>query len=245
MTPRPEELMKRIREQAEACGGWMDIPLVGADQEPFAGPGGNHLRVARNPFMLWALKDFDYAAHDKVRPIWEPVSPPGFRMKADAPLHTDWVLSAGLLDGEEYGLLSAGRDTYAAAVARSVCNTQWDLTRQMSTAQFVVLAKGSHKKISGPAVWAQPNIAVPAGSIAIAPDASPAYQLAMQAACASDKRGASGAIICETGSQIAHLAKVSRELDCTVLMLPGARRRFQPGTYLDIDMVARTISPQL
>ena len=225
---------------------------VRTDTAPFLGPSRRLFnlqlgaRQARRKFSaVWAytpLKDFDWEAHGREVPAWDPVSPKGFREQEDAPVHTDWVLSAGLRNGEEYGLLSGRRTSYAAAVARSVCQLQFDLVREFSSADFVALARGRHKRIEGEVVFARPNHTVPAGSVAIAPTAGVEYQAAMVAACRPGPRGP-GAIICEQGSQLAHLAKVSRELDCTVLMLPRARRRFAPGTMLLIDMSSRRLVP--
>ena len=54
--PSADELAERIAHQAEERGGWMKIDLMGADGHKYSGPEGGAIKVARNPFVLWALK---------------------------------------------------------------------------------------------------------------------------------------------------------------------------------------------
>ena len=237
------QLIRKIREQADANGGWLDILLRQFDGSPYVGPGSSTIRVARNPFILWALAEFNYERHGRQRPSWQIVCPDGVRMPGDSGLHSDWVLSAGLLDGEEYGLLQTPRVPRNVCIVLGINHAQSKLLREWSSASFVTLVRGQSARIFGRVVHPQPGQAVAPGSVAIVPQASPAYQAAMLSACGEDAQGNPGAIICELGGPMTHLASIGRESRCTVLRLEGAMRRYPAGCFVSIDLASGTVEP--
>lgn len=234
-------IIPKIHEQADTLGGWMHWPLLELDGSKYTGPGESEIRVARNPFTLWALGNFEFERHGRQRPQWTVISPDGVRSLVDSGLHTDWVLSAGLVNGEEYGLVQTPWVHRHACIARAIDREQAKLIREWSGASFVTLARGDQRTIYGKVVHPRPTEPVPPGSIAIIPQASPAYQAAMLSACSEGQWGQRGAIICEQGGPLAHLATVGRESRCTVLRLDDALSRFRPGAYVEIDLTAGTL----
>lgn len=232
---REEGWRAAIAQQAAAHGGWLELTLDSPEGNPFT---GQVLRVPHNPFLLWALRGFDFEAHGKERPEWSNVCPMGAKMMMDNPDHSDWMVGAGVSLSDTY---SHDETSYASVVTRSAFRLRGELVEEWTGAQFVALARGSRKRIYGVATFPKPNQAVEPGTIAIVPTAGPEYQLAMESACKPDEFGNSGAIICNTGGKLAHLAIVGREFDCTVLMLSNATKRYHDGQYIDIDMEAGTI----
>ena len=79
-------LKSRIRGQADAAGdaGWLEIPVDGIDRPV--------IRVPRGAFEQWSI---GYARVPGVAP-WITVCPMGLKQGFDDPLHSDWMLGAGL-----------------------------------------------------------------------------------------------------------------------------------------------------
>lgn len=235
-----EGYRQRIAAQADTHGGWLTLSLRLRDgSAPQTGP--TQVRVPKNAFLLWCLKGFDFEANAKERPVWSPVCPQGMKMTMDDPYHSDWMLGAGLDLDETYSL---DDNSLGARVMSAAFGLRATLVEEWTQAQFVTLAKGTRRWISGEVVFPSPNEGVPAGSIAVVPHAGPEYQLAMESAC-EDSSSGPGAIICATGGKLAHLAVVGRELDCTVLMIPDAMTRFKPGDRLSINLQDGVLHPVL
>lgn len=226
---------RRVREQANQHGGYMDLPLLDENHEPFK--PAQTLKVPRNPFLLWCLRHFAFEANGKERPQWSVVCPMGLKMVTDDPLHSDWMLGAGESIDNAYEHDPASRWDI---VMRSAHSLRATITEEWTQAQFVVLAKGKERYFSGTVVKPEPNEAVPEGSIAVVPSAGPQYQLAMETACEGG-----GVLICDTGGKLAHLAIVGREFGCTVLMVPDATKRFREGQILSVDMDNGTVHSHL
>lgn len=86
-------LVEAVREQAQRCGGYYRLPLVGSEAQSCEA----FLDVPRNPFLLWVLRGFAFERFGKPRPFWETViSPRGLKTPGDDPLHSDWMVGAGL-----------------------------------------------------------------------------------------------------------------------------------------------------
>lgn len=220
-----------VREQADRVGGYMEVPLLDEHYQPLA--PAQTLRVARNPFILWCLRHFDFEANGKERPEWSLVCPMGLKTMMDDPFHSDWMLGAGETFEDAYSQHPISR---WAVVYRSANSLRSEITKEWTKAEFVVLAKGTRRWFNGEVVLPRPNEGVPPGSIAVVPMAGPQYQLAMETACSKG-----GVIICDAGGKLAHLAVVGREFGCTVLMMPGATKRFRAGQRLSVDMDEGTV----
>jgi len=226
---------KAVRDQANLHGGYMDLPLRDENNEKLK--PAQTLRVPKAPFLLWCLGHFDFEANGKERPTWSVVSPMGLKCQMDNPYHTDWMLGAGETFEDAY---SGDKTSRWEVVQQSASIVRYDVTKEWTKAEFVVLSKGTRSWFSGEVVMPAPNKAVPAGSVAVVPFAGPQYQLAMETACQDG-----GVLIADTGGKLAHLAVVGREFGCTVLMLPDATKRFKEGQQLFIDMDEGTVYNRL
>ena len=229
---RLQEIAEAVKTQAKEKGGFYRLNLEDGIGKPYAAQPV--IEVPRNPFLLWALRGYDFERFGKKAPEWDAMSPQGLKMLFDDPYHSDWILGAGLPLEDVY---DHGEKTLTSIVMSSAILEQFKLVKEWTGMEFVTLAyPGEPRYFSGPVVIAKPNQPVPAGSIAIAATAGPEYQFAMETACQPDKYGSKGLIICATGGKLAHLATVGREFKCTVLMVPDAVEKYQTTRCVSVDM---------
>lgn len=221
------DIRKKVTEQADKIGGWITLDLTkqpgyAEDVHP------KSIRVPKNPFLHWALRRFDFEGMGKSPPPWDLVSYSGMKMMMDDPYHTDWWIGAGLDLDNAYERRGDSLETIANSAAFS---EMFEINREWSKSDFVILAGcGSDVNVYAEIHHPKPNKTVPAGSIAVVPHAGPEYQNAMMSANKKDKHGNRGMIICETGGKLAHLAVVGREMECNVLMVPNALKKFKTGS---------------
>ena len=227
-----QRMQAQVREQAALMGGYYELHIKGPKGERYA-PRPT-LQVPRNPFLLWALRGFDFEVNGKERPAWVPVCPMGWKLPLDDQNHSDWVLGAGLDIDATYG---SDEGSFEKLVQSSAYEERARLVQEWTGSEFVVLARGPHKYLCANVVVAKPHQRVPAGSIALAATAGQEYQLAMESANCEDAYGNRGVLICATGGKLAHLAIVGREFKCTVLMVPNAVERFGNMNLMSIDFV--------
>lgn len=231
-TQRLAKIAETVKTQAKEKGGFYRLELKDDIERPYA-PRPS-IEVPKNPFLLWALRGYDFERFGKKAPEWDVVSPQGLKMSFDDPYHSDWILGAGLSLEDAY---AHDEKTLGSVVMSSAVREQFKLVKEWTQMQFVALAyPGKPRYFSGQVIVAEPNKPVPAGSIALAATAGPEYQLAMETACQPDQYGAKGLIICATGGKLAHLATVGREFKCTVLMVPDAVEKYRTTRCLSIDM---------
>lgn len=235
----------QVKEQADKCGGWYTLRLAD-ERNPNYVPAS--IEVPRNPFILWALRGFRFEDYGKERPEWTCVAESGWKMGGDNPLHTDWMLGAGVPLEDAYArddVDENGQEVLASRVRGASFSAAATLVDEMTGVEFVILAGGGegseHDWVGGDVVHAQPNKPVPAGSVAIAPHAGPEYQLAMISANKKNSHGRYGVLICETGGKLAHLAVVGREQNCTVLMIPDALKKYKNGDHVFICLGDKTV----
>jgi len=234
---RLELCRKAISAQADAEGGWMELKVTDREGDPIPGQAAT-LRVPRNPFLLWCLNGYDFENHGKERPSWQPVCPRGMKMYGDDPHHTDWMVGAGLDPESAY---EADPASYAARVQASAYLLRTRIYSEWCQADFVILARGKQDRLYGEVVFPKPGEAVPPGSIVVIPHAGPEYQATLVSACKADQSGRAGAVICEVGGRLAHLAVVGREFGHTLLLLQNAMRRLKPGTLVTLDLIERKL----
>lgn len=223
-------LQKAVIDQAEKCGGFYDLPLM-KNGEPWT--ERRFIRVPKNPFILWALRNVDFEAHGHQRPEWKHISERGMKMGGDDPHHTDWMLGAGIPLDKTY---DNDENSLAYIVRHSSFLACDELMKEYTGHQFTVLSKGAQSTFIGDVVFPKPNERVAPGSIAVVPHAGPEYQLAMETANMENSFGRRGCLIAETGGKLAHLAVVGREFKCTVLMMPGVMSMYSIGDTVEIDM---------
>lgn len=232
---------KRICEQAEQHGGYMRLELTKPDGTPYS---PNFIDVPKNPFIKWCLRHFNYENYGKTEPVWENVAPHGFKMMNDDPNHTDFVIGAGVDPREAYD--HADRDeadcSLGAALMDAAYTIRGDIVKEWTQVEFSFLAKSSDKYITGKVVRAQRGKPVPAGCIALCEDASVDYHMVLETINDGRERGA---IICQTGGKLAHMATVGREYDVMVLLVPDALTKYRPDDLLFIDLKTMTISTHI
>jgi len=236
-------LGNKVREQADKVGGWIEIPLITDDGKPW--DKQKTLRVPRNPFLRWAMRDnFNFEDYGIDVP-WAWVAGSGWKMANDDPNHTDWMLGAGIPLEEAYDRSRADKEvTLGQIVRNSSIHHRHALVKEYTAREFTVLAGDPRRTTCyGPVVHPGPGERVPPGSIAIVPNAGPDYQLAMETANMETPDHKRGLIICETGGKLAHLAVVGREYKCVVLMLPNALKLFQPPRDVWVDLREGRIEP--
>ena len=222
-----------IQKQATAGDGFLDLNLLDAEENTVS-----LLKVPVGPFMRWVLQDIPEELGIPM-PTWQPVCPSGLKMVGDNPYHSDWVLGAGLPLENAYEIDSPEQ--------KAAWRKREDLLKKLCSFECVVLSgKGS---VFGEVVHPKPGERVSPGSIAVIPHAGPEYQLALESACSEGR----GAVICEIGGKLAHLAIVSRELSAKLaqggsdlgarlVMQSGALSKYAEGSGLMVDCDNHTIT---
>jgi phosphohistidine swiveling domain-containing protein len=237
----------RVVEQADKTGGWYELPLRSEELPDYNPP---FVRVPKNAFLRWALRGFRFEDFGKTPPEWDNVAPSGWKMSMDDPYHTDWLLGAGIdLDEayeHKYDWKTKNQNiSLGEAAMKAAYNVKGDIVKDWTGVEFSFLARGDTDYVSGTIVHAKPNQKVAAGSIAIVPNAGPDYYITMMSACKPGEHDRQGAIICETGGKLAHLSITGREQKCTVLMVPGALKKYRDGDFLSIDLDSGKITLSL
>jgi phosphohistidine swiveling domain-containing protein len=218
MRDRCEAARAAVVAQADAQGpdGWMEIVA-----------GERRLRVPRAPFEHWALRR---CGADHLAPPWKTCSVPGMKAgmsHGDDPLHTDWMLGAGLdvridhwygpkADGE---LVAAALDALGAVQLERLgfpCNV---LAGTGSATGRAFVATHGRKDLPEP------------GDILVLPDSTPQWLEHVLAACADGQ----GAVIVARGGALAHLVVEARVSGCRIVRVPGAAMVYVEGQTVRVD----------
>ncbi len=221
-----DQLTSDIRRQADEAGldGWTEIPVP-----KVVSPSGT-LRVPRGAFEHWAT--WRSGGEHLAKP-WRRVSPQGVKQNSDDPLHTDWMLGAGLdprsmredlgVPGRAEALTQAAYAAYAAVERR-------------------LLGFDCSVLLAGPAVtgrcWhpAGPGDDVPPTDadgppVAVLADARPDW-LDLVARTFD----AGGAVVVERGGGMAHLVTELRGSGKGPLVrMPKALRLYPEGSLVSVD----------
>jgi hypothetical protein len=203
-----------IQEQADKTGGFMELLVQEWSGEE------HFIKVPMVPFMKWASRDIPMKVRDAL-PEWKPVCPQGMKMPNDNPLHTDWWVGCGLNPRGAYDMQHpVNRAAYRFSSGLAYTHG----------ADFVKLAgKGV---AFGQVFFPKPNEAVPAGAIAVVPNAGVDYEIALFSACKSGH----GAVICEVGGKLAHLATVARESQARLVLVDNAMKTFVEGEFVSLNL---------
>jgi hypothetical protein len=220
------DIRKAVREQAGPVEGQGWLTLRNREKN-------KAWRVPAAPFMYWSLVR---RLPEVARALeWQTVSPPGMKLMMDLPQHTDWLLGGmELSDGgsRDLSLETDYRGNDAAdLLAATAYDRAFDIER-LETAKICGLDTGFHVlsigacAVRGVVVHPEEDVEVPVGSVAIVPDASPRWAIAVMSAAA---------VIVEVGGELAHIVQVGRERNIPVYRVPDALDRWAPGTILMLD----------
>jgi len=202
-----EERRRKILEQNAARG-------FGLRRVDFGEDVGVR-EVPEAPLVRWALAR---TLSPELAPEWDPVCPQGVKMMGDDPVHSDWVVAAGL---ENVDLMERGKR-----------DLQTDLMLQIQKEwlglETAVLVAG-RESASGTIVFAKPDTPCGPNDVAVIPNAGPQYM---------DVARNAAAVIALKGGAMSHLAVNGLEEGFLILRDPYAKRRFREGDVVSLD--ART-----
>ncbi|AUR96797.1 PEP-utilizing enzyme [Vibrio phage 1.232.O._10N.261.51.E11] len=175
-------------------------------------------KVPRKPLENWALQRTK-AQHLAAK--WETVSDSGWKMYADDPNHTDWVIGAGIDPADIY---DGKKDVNDAA-------SEWayEFQKKMTKGNIAVLVPMRKSKLEAQVQHPLQDDKV-TEDIVVIPDCTTKW---IKVAKQVGKRG--GIIIAKTGGQMSHLVMNGEEYGVTVLMHPKADTLFKRGCYVEID----------
>lgn len=200
-----EQLQERIRVQAEKNGGFFDL-VVPYKNNPIT------YSVPYEPFKAWALNDYWTTT-------WIPVSPEGYKMACDSPIHTDWIVGAGIPIDSVYD-----HDENPLQLAI------WDKVHEIVEAynkEFTVISgngKACGKVVHiGPLTEKDAQEALKGNEIIIIPSLHPTYLSVAKRALA---------IISEQGGALSHLAQ---EHNLSIMRIHDARKKYLEGNIVTLD----------
>lgn len=222
-----KDIQEAVNKQASEKGGW--INLENDDGEIIT-------IVAKHPFYRWALKnsgvDIDYLYP------WDTVSPHSMKMINDDPNHSDWMIGAGC-DLDEYNDWNKPYDpnSISAVSYDKRMDIQWDELKFESMVLCNggkvkgrikhVLSLESYLKEKEPFKnpnysCTNPDMVLP-DDIIVVPHAGVDFELAFLEAT---KSGAGG-VITVIPNKVAHLCKIARERNVTVMCDPDALEKYE------------------
>ena len=218
-----EALKARIRAQADAAGdaGWLEIEVDGIDTHV--------VRVPRGAFEQWSI---GYAQAPGVAP-WETVCPMGLKQGFDDPLHSDWMLGAGLpLDAMK------SNDDLSDSIYRARADVERRLLQREASVLFAGpdVEEGVSIHPADPADMgcldrAEEKFGCP---VLVLPDLRPDW---LALVIAAFERG--GAVIAASGGSMAHLVTEARVTGKgSILRLDNARALYPDGVLLRLEPAA-------
>lgn len=207
-----QKIKKDILKQNDVHGF---IELTNDEEEVVA-------TVPKLPFLHWVFRGTTYI---KNLPPYKAVSMTGLKMSMDNPIHSDWMLAAGLDLDLDYEISS---DVYKAAAIKL-----HELQESIFDYDHAVLSSGDNLPIKGKAiVCTKDNLDnVQPGNIVIIPDCSNNYEAHVRK---SIKNGRGG-VISAIGSRAMHMAVVARELDIIILNDPLSLEKYTTGMDILIE----------
>jgi phosphohistidine swiveling domain-containing protein len=214
---RCETTRAAVIAQANAQGseGWMEIVA-----------GERTLRVPRAPFEHWALHR---CGADHLSLPWKTCSVSGLKvgMINDDPLHTDWMLGAGL-DTQSVHWYGIDQDSELIEAAMDAMET---VQHEKLGFECNVLAGAG--QVTGRAfVAAHGRAEMPEpGDVLVLPDSGAGWLEHVMAACGDGQ----GAVIVARGGALAHLVVEGRAAGCRIVRVPDATRIYVEGQTVCVD----------
>lgn len=173
------------------------------------------LRVPKRAMYCYALS---VTAFRNLMPSYEPVSESGLKMVRDNPFHSDVWLGAGYSIDDAYDRNNP--------VCKALEWLQYKIQKELLKFSAHVLSRGM--SLTGKVVFSDcPNIT--SEDVLVLPHGGEEFHVqAMKA----------GAIICEVGGKVSHLAIVCREQGKSVVRIDDAMTRFYRGQLVTVDSTA-------
>ena len=207
---REVRLAAVVREKAGPIDGdgWFTMTVMPGC------PAEYTVRVPRAPFECWSLWR---TSGDHLMPQYATVCESGIRLYGDDPYHSDWML--GAFPERDVGEVYRDSDVRDAGY-RLKHEVQ---ARLLGFTAAVLSGRG---RASGIAIHPEPGDTIPAGSIAILPNARPEYESIVRTAAAT---------IVPVGGELCHLAVVAGEAGRIIMRVEKCLDKYPPGTILEID----------
>jgi len=204
----------QVLDQANNGSGFFMLPV---EWEQGGFRHRETLRIPKEPFLLWSQRIYG----DRNAPLfssWKSVSESGMKTDGDNPMHTDWMIGAGLKPWEAYE-----NTPFNDALERAAAIQAAEF-HGMNPDALVVLY-GSNV-IKGTAYHPGIDDEVPSEGVAVIPRASADYLAATLTA---------GAVITEQGGELCHLVEVAGQLEKTIVRCDNALTAFPPGHVIDLS----------
>jgi phosphohistidine swiveling domain-containing protein len=180
------------------------------------------IKIPKKPFVAWSLflnANYDHPKYKE----WNIICPESLKLYEDIPLHSDWMVGAGLFDFES---LWYNNEEFRNKIYNKVKNIQIEILGY----SFILLS--GNKSASGFIVFPNKNERIKPNQIAVICSADPEY---LEAAL-------SGAgLIVENGGALCHLANVCRESNITVVRAENATELFKLGDRVCLDIEQKKI----
>ena len=174
-------------------------------------------------------------------------------MEGDNPWHTDLLLAMGFDLRDDYGTdHTAEQQNRKRAVYNVVCKVQsrWRRGGGLAVKAWINGSEDAEAPttpngcmvlcgsgvVEGLAVHPMPDDedGVPPGSIVIVAHADAEHYIAAVTA----HKGGGGAVVCESGGRLSHLAVEGLESGFRVVVVPNARQKFPAGSRVRVDIGA-------
>lgn len=212
----------KIKKQAE-IHGYIDLKTL---------EGEVVATVPKAPFYHWAFARVRMNKEVIQLPEWDVVSKSGVKMYGDNPYHTDWMLGGGVDSNEYYGNDSV--------INRASYHMQNELQSDLLKYECTVLSSSEQGWVIGDVVLVNGEEdfdKVEDDSIIVIPNAGINFTEAFLKATKSGN----GGVICQYGSRVAHLCKISREKDVIILQEDGCMEKYYNGCGLSLSSEDGTI----
>jgi hypothetical protein len=218
-------LRTEILEAVKAAGDeWITCPVF-ANPEDAYNDGvepSRYIQLPKLPFLAWTYSRTNvWRIAPELLPNWKVICPPGLKMYSDDPVHSDWVLGAGL-----------DLDTFYKDDA--VVSATYRLRSKIleETLKFGLVVFSGTGRVFGSIVHLKPGeVLTKKDQIGVIPSSGVEYDAALRSA---GKLGT--AIIAAVGGKLSHVATVARENEYKFAMWgPAADLRDDALVTLDFD----------
>lgn len=174
--------------------------------------------IPEGPLRRWAIART--LGRDKA-PEWTPVCPQGVKVVGDDPVHSDWVVAAGL----------ENEDMTDGPLAEKQNDLMLEIQQESLGLAVNVLVAG-RASATGTVIHAKPDTPCDKSMIAVISHAGPEYMNVARSAAA---------VIALKGGALSHLAVVGLEEGFLIVRDPSARQNYAEGTTVTVDAASGTV----